>query len=309
MKIFVVTNRERSADDTNLCFCFNVDSNKTLLAFSCLKFTDPLLNDIDKERINNPKMGYDTAVSILKGEYEFQWVHKPKINEQLLIQNKEIFGTDDLYQPLRVAFFNKSILGPGETSACEIYAFNKLNGHWSNATSAISTLEASNLFATSFVTKRHPRNIKTVRHQAYIGFPFPSSDVDTDESFLAVFPNENTKLIFNLPGEVQNVTYDYFYNDYLINSFITCKLEAVQKNDDGSTTLKATTIVDDKPVGNIPIVLSTDSGYISKTKTTTNDQGSVEFIFVPLGLDSGDVATISAGFRLYTGVSDVKITV
>lgn len=309
MKIFIISNRDRSKDTANLVFAFTTDSKNNLLVFSLIKNQDQLKNSIDFERINNKELGYNDAINLLTGNYELNFEYKPKIHETLLIQDPEIFGTDDIFKPLRVSFLNKRLFGSGELSACELYGFNKLNGVYYNANSRLSLLEAINLYSESFNTKRHPRNIKTTRYQALVGFPFPNSDLDSEESFLAVFPNENTKLIFNIKSEILNLTYNQFYLDYLPNKFITCKLIKIQDLPDKSSLIKVISLANNSPVPNIPISLSTDSGYISNTKIVTNPSGEFIFKYIPLGLSSGDISTISAGFKLFTGVCDLKIKV
>lgn len=312
MKIFIVTNCDTTNDIANQVYAFTRDQNNTLTVFALIRNVDAVEMPDYEQRINDVDRGYNEAVKLLTGEFTYDWVNKPRINDHLLVKMPELFGTEDVYSPSRVAFLNRKLFGSGELAGHEIYAFNRLNGRFKefNATALIGSLEAYNLYAESFGTKRHPRNIKTLRYQALVGFPYPSSDVDSDETFLAIFPDNNTKLIFNnIDVEPETLTYDQFFNDYLVNKFITCKLEKLAVNEDKSITVKVTTLTDGKNVPNIPVILSTDSGYINRTKVITDDKGEAVVKFIPLGLDVGDKVVLSAGFKLFTGVYDLQLTV
>lgn len=313
MKIFIVTNRDASNDVATQIYSFTRDQNNTLTVFALIRNVDVANCIPDYEQyVNDPDRGFNDALKLLTGDFTFDWVKKPNMNDRLLVKMPELFGTEDLYSPSRVSFLNRKLFGSGELAGHELYAFNRLNGRFKefNATSRIGTLEAYNLYAESYSTKRHPRNIKTLRYQALVGFPYPSSDLDSEETFLAIFLDEDTKLIFNnFDSEPQTMTYDQFYNDYLVNQFVTCKLEKIKVNDDKSVDIKVTTLTGDKLVPDIPVILTTDGGYLNHTKVVTNQDGEANIKFIPLGLETGDKVTLSAGFKVFTGVYDLQLTV
>jgi hypothetical protein len=59
----------------------------------------------------------------------------------------------------------------------------------------------------------------------------------------------------------------------------------------------------------INLTLSTDKGYLPKTKISTDNNGSGEFKISALGLDAGDVINVKFGVGSFTNIGKINITV
>jgi hypothetical protein len=59
----------------------------------------------------------------------------------------------------------------------------------------------------------------------------------------------------------------------------------------------------------INLTLSTDKGYLPKTKISTDDNGYGEFKISALGLDSGDIINVKFGVGSFTNIGKINITV
>lgn len=79
-----------------------------------------------------------------------------------------------------------------------------------------------------------------------------------------------------------------------------------------SNGIEATVTCSWRNGGNVPdgeeVFIETSAGYVSKQRAKLVN-GQAKFKFIPLGLESGDVAKIQVGFRLFTGLAEAEIEV
>ena len=62
----------------------------------------------------------------------------------------------------------------------------------------------------------------------------------------------------------------------------------------------------DPSVSNQTIYLESDQGYVTKEVTVQN--GTAQFIFIPVEMNVGDTATVNAGFKYFSDVASISIT-
>lgn len=166
-----------------------------------------------------------------------------------------------------------------------------------------------NSFAETFNEKsvNWVANRRSPRH-AVLYLPFTSSSPTSEEATLQIFTG-NPSLVTVLSGEpTEIVTLDDIHRmrdkEGLFLPGLTLTRSSVHETDG---------IVFDVEIswgGKIPetetAFVSTTAGYISKQRVTlTNGKG--RFKWMPIGLDSGDQATVQAGFRLFSGIASEEV--
>ena len=152
---------------------------------------------------------------------------------------------------------------------------------------------------------------RSPRH-AVLYLPFTSSSPTSEEATLQIFTG-NPSLVTVLSGETtETVTLDDINRmrdkEGLFLPGLTLTRSSGHDTDgDG--------IVFDVEIswgGKIPetetAFVSTTAGYISKQRVTLNN-GKGRFKWMPLGLDSGDQATVQVGFRLFSGIASMTVEV
>lgn len=261
------------------------------------------------DRLNSVDQGYNDILSILNGTFEFNPTKKPIIYSKLLIQNKELLGTDAYFNPIYLGFFDKELLGSAERAAHSLFGFSfdrdiRIN---SNSDMDIPCIMASNIYNDSFNTKQYPRNARGPIWRAFVGVPVHNNDCS--DVFIATFRQYHSKTIYtkNINESVTYCTPDEFYSSHILSSFPTCSININKQND--SYTVHGTCTFKDKPLSDVNIYLSTTGGYLAKTRVLTDDNGEFSTTFIPLGLTIGDTVNIQCGFRLFTGIVDVDLTV
>ena len=101
----------------------------------------------------------------------------------------------------------------------------------------------------------------------------------------------------------------FFFNTILPSNFPSIVLTQESTDQDGVVTLKASCKLGDTPVANTFLYLSCDSGYLNKRKVLTDTQGDVTFKWSPMLLTAGDTCEIKCGFKIFTNLANIELTV
>lgn len=150
---------------------------------------------------------------------------------------------------------------------------------------------------------------RSPRH-AVLYLPFTSSSPTSEEATLQIFTG-NPSLVTVLSGETtETVTLDDInrMRDNEGQFFPSLVLKQIDKSQDGSVTFEVSLIWHGKIPETETAFVSTTAGYISKQRVTLNN-GKGRFKWMPLGLDSGDQATVQVGFRLFSGIASMTVEV
>lgn len=314
MKLFeiapsVATQIDTPDADIRTIYVWHKDSSNNICYLVLHRVVVNENDELNLDRLNSAEQGYDAIRAILDGTFEFVPTAKPIVYSKLLIQAPELSETD-YFNPIFLGFFDGSLLGQGEKSAHSLFGFSfdrdiRIN---SNSNLDIPCVMASNIYNDSFNTKQYPRNARGPIWRAFVGVPV-SSDIDYANVFIATFRQYHSKAIYSptIQGDVVYCTPDEFYSTHILSAFPTCTITCVK--DDADYIISGKCTFNGQPLSGIDIYLSSTGGYLGKRRVTTNANGEYSIKFLPLGLDANDTVNVQCGFRLFTGIADVDVTV
>lgn len=290
----------------NRIYAYCLDENGIIISLAFTRM--PFVNGTEevKDNINSERLGYNTIAAILSGQYTFDVSSKPNVATMLLVRS-DLFESEDLYRIDYIGYFDSNLLGVGESSLYSLYGFSFAvnNNPYSNA--PVPVLEASNVYELSYLSKRSLYNVKSDKMLGILGYPV-GADSTEDQKFLATMLQNSSKVLYiNLDTDVTQMTTRDFLTSELFKLLPTLTIQTEKSGTNWTVTGKCA--VDGVAVPNALVYLSSTGGYLSKTKLMTDETGTYQATFIPLGLESGDSVNIQCGFRLFTGVADTDLQV
>lgn len=173
-----------------------------------------------------------------------------------------------------------------------------------------------NAYSETYLSKTRLKTAQRRRRRdANLYLPFSSTSPCGDEATLQLFvSNVNLVSFVALPvgSTIEQVTTTDFFNRQTNGEVFPDLTISAPTTAYSSNGIEATVTCSWRNGGDVPdgeeVFIETSAGYISKQRVKlVNGQARIKFI--PLGLESGDVAKIQVGFRLFTGLDETEIEV
>lgn len=287
-----------------------IDPNGILCQLTLRNISDSQAHSIQDPStvVNKTELGYEYVEKMLNGTYAIDLRSRPRIKPELLIQSKELLGTDEYYQFEALQFLAPVQLRINRPHS--LYGFRNADFIYCNPLN-VCIENVENIYDTSFNTKRQPKSLRGVKYSAYAACPLTDSTPASNEFILAVTSQLGTRNTFvNIDNSnITQCTYGEFFNTILPSNFPSIVLTQESTDQDGVVTLKASCKLGDTPVANTFLYLSCDSGYLNKRKVLTDTQGDVTFKWSPMLLTAGDTCEIKCGFKIFTNLANIELTV
>lgn len=314
MKLYLLNKplHEQLKTERDVLFILSYNKSAKTLFFTVLRNTDvDMTNPESRFSVNSEALGYERLCSLIRGDVTVDFKSGFVVSSSLIFHNKELLGTDQLYQVISMSYLNKEYFGNGELAPFSAYGFydflpDRLTAP--NMYVRYQLKEATNLLADTFNTKRNPFNpLGGYAPRVFVVFPTNEDDLDSDSTKVFINPNTKCKILNKTGLDLTKINLSE-YNTILKNDIIDVEFVSFDKIEDYyQFTIRAFT--PSKSMSNIPVYISLDGGYSSRRKIVTDENGLGTFRVYPLGLDSGEKINVKIGFKVYTNLKNYELTV
>lgn len=314
MKLYYIDKpiQKELTSNKDVLFIISYNKDSKTLFFIVLKDTMvDMTKPQSRDCINNENMGYERLCSLIRGDVTVDFKASFTISSSLVFHNKELLGTDQLYQIISMSYLNKDYFGSGELAPFSAYGFydflpDRLTAPDMHVRYQLK--EATNLLVETYNTKRNPfLPLGGYAPRLFVIFPTNEDDLDSDNT--KVFVNPIIKgNILNKTGLKEETVKLRDFNKILKNDIADLEFVNVEKIDDYyQFTIRSYNSF--KDLSNIPVYINLDGGYSNRKKIVTNEAGIGTFRVYPLGIEKGEKINIQIGFKVYTNIKNYELTV